>query len=104
MFQILTAVALVLGLAAGAQGDPARIGQREKRFSMSDIVIARGDSVVFVNDDRVAHNVYSTTKGHEFNLKRQLPGQEVAVPFPNAGTAAVRCAFHPTMRLTITVK
>jgi plastocyanin len=48
--------------------------------------------------------VFSQTEGLKFNLKIQSPGDRGTVLLTTEGTAAVRCAFHPTMKLTVTVK
>ena len=80
------------------------ITQTEKSFSQNEITIKPGDKVVFKNSDQVTHNVFSASKGYEFNLKTQPPGAAAAVPFNNEGTAEVRCAIHPKMKLIVTVK
>src|SRR5262245_42481371 len=75
------------------------ITQANKTFSQTEITIKNGDKVVFKNDDQVTHNVFSTSKGYEFNLKIQAPGASASVPFNASGTAEVRCAIHPKMKL-----
>jgi plastocyanin len=95
-------VAPMLTLAA-TRPSP-RIVQKNKAFSQTEIHIRAGDSVVFVNADEVSHNAFSSTAGLKFNLKRQAPATSAAVPFPNRGTADVRCAFHPNMKLKIIVE
>ncbi len=101
-------VVAALFLAVGALGAAAQtthlVVQKGKKFSPSEVVVQVGDTVVFRNDDRVVHNVFTASAGFEFNLKRQPPGSLNAVAFAQAGTAEVRCAIHPTMKLKITVK
>ena len=80
------------------------VSQKNKQFQPGEIMIGVGDSVSFVNDDAVTHNVFSRTEGFGFNLKLQSPGKVHAVPFAKAGTAEVRCAFHPTMKLRVVVR
>ena len=80
------------------------IVQRDKQFSESELHIAVGDTVTFVNKDVVTHNVFSSSDGFRFNLKRQPPGAAAAVPFATKGKAEIRCAFHPTMRLIVVVE
>ena len=80
------------------------IGQKNKFFSQPEVKIARGDSIEFVNNDQVTHNVFATTPTFKFNLKKQAPGVSKAVPFTERGTFKVRCAFHPTMKLTVVVE
>lgn len=80
------------------------ITQSEKTFSQAEITVKPGDKVVFKNADQVTHNVFSTSKGNEFNLKTQAPGASSAVPFNTEGVAEVRCAIHPKMKLIVNVK
>jgi len=80
------------------------ITQKDKTFSAPEITVKIGESVVFKNDDDVNHNVYSTTKGNEFNLKTQAPGASASVPFKAEGRVEVSCAFHPKMKMTVHVK
>jgi plastocyanin len=102
MAKIVVALSLVAGFAAmpGQQ----TISQSNKSFSTSSITINRGDKVVFRNDDQVAHNAFSTTAGNAFNVKTQAPGASTVVSFNSQGTAEVRCAIHPRMRLIVNVK
>ena len=79
------------------------VAQKGKAFSVAAITIKPGDEVVFKNDDDATHNVFSTTKGLEFNLKVQLPGSSSTQVFKTEGVAEVQCAFHPQMKLKITV-
>jgi plastocyanin len=80
------------------------IGQKNKIFSPSEITIKPGDTVVFKNDDDVVHNAFSLTKGVEFNLNIQGPGQSSSFTFPREGTVEVRCVMHPAMKLIVNVK
>jgi len=80
------------------------ISQSNKTFSQAELTIKPGDKVVFKNDDNVTHNVFSVSKGAEFNLKTQAPGTANAVPFNNEGTVEIRCAIHPKMKLIVNVK
>ncbi len=80
------------------------ITQKNKQFYPADVVVGIGDSLSFINDDLVTHNVFSRTDGFAFNLKLQSPGKVHAVPFAAPGTAEVRCAFHPTMKLKVVIR
>jgi plastocyanin len=98
------AVLVASTTAAAAYRSGLTISQRDKQFSQAEVRIRVGDTLVFVNNDAVTHNVFSSTEGFRFNLKRQPPGTEAKIPFASAGTAQVRCAFHPTMKLTVRVE
>lgn len=94
----------VSALALGALAAPRTITQKNKRFSVETLELKVGDTIVFKNDDAVVHNVYSTSAGHSFNLKTQLPGVASPISFSIPGIVQVRCAFHPTMKLSVIVK
>ncbi len=87
-----------------AQAADVTITQAGKKFSESKITISVGDTVKFVNDDKITHNIHSTTAGHAFDLGGQEPGTTVSHTFSSPGTLKVRCAIHPKMKLTIVVQ
>lgn len=95
----------VVAARAGALGTLVEhvVHQKGKIFSQPTLTVKAGEPVVFKNDDAVAHNVFSGTAGHAFNLKTQAPGTESRHAFASEGTVEVRCAFHPTMKMTVTV-
>ena len=98
------AFAVVAWLATTAGADDQQIVQRNKAFSVRDTVIATGASLTFVNADTVTHNVFSLTKGQEFEIRTQRPGQSQTITFAKSGVALVECAIHPSMQLRVVVK
>jgi len=96
-------IAAVL-LAARAEAAEHIVIQKNKTFSVAEITIKPGDTVVFKNEDDVVHNIFSVTKGFEFNSNIQSPGQTATFTFPNEGKVEVRCVMHPTMKLVVNVK
>ncbi|NOT58347.1 MAG: hypothetical protein HOP18_27440 [Deltaproteobacteria bacterium] len=80
------------------------VGQKGNTFSRTELTIQPNEEVLFTNDDDVVHNVFSATAGMTFNLKAQPPGDSSGIIFAHEGTAEVRCVFHPTMKLKLTVK
>ena len=99
-------VVLIAELAAAAHLAAAEytVVQKDRKFSVSELAIKPGDSIVFKNADDVTHNVFSLSKDTQFDIHRQAPGDSSAVPFPNEGVVEIRCAIHPTMKLIVTVK
>jgi plastocyanin len=100
-------IALALTFAAGsvaAFATERTIMQKNKTFSESELELKKGDSLVFVNDVVVVHNIMSTTAGSEFNLGSQSPGASTSVTMKSAGDVTVMCAIHPRMKLTVKVK
>lgn len=81
-----------------------KIDQKDREFSAAEITIKPGEKVVFHNSDEVTHNVFSTSKANPFTIKVQKPGESSTVDFNEEGVTEVRCAIHPKMKLTVTVK
>ena len=101
----LGALVFTAALLVAASDAPQHVvGQKNKQFSTTAITIKRGESIQFVNDDTVTHNVFSKSEVNPFNLKLQPPGDAQHVRFARPGTAVVRCAIHPMMRLEVTVE
>src|SRR5262245_45519803 len=73
---LLLALLTVLGSARAPRAEEVVIGQKGKAFTRTEVVLKKGDSIVFVNDDAVTHNVFSRSDGFKFNLKMQKPGEQ----------------------------
>ena len=97
----LGALLAAAGLALAAD---VTVVQRNQEFSVRDLEVRVGDRVTFVNGDNVTHNVYSETKGMEFEIELQPPGRSDSITFARPGTLEVRCAIHSGMRLRVDVK
>lgn len=98
------AVSFGIGHIALAQAPDATVVQRDIDFEPKEVRIRAGGQVVFVNEDRFGHNVYSETAGGEFDVGRQGPNTRVSVPFRRAGTFAVMCRIHPRMAMQVVVQ
>lgn len=99
----LLAVVILAGFSAGAMAANQVIGQKGRIFSSESITIKKGTMLTFANDDSVPHNIYSISKGNEFNLGSQSPGTATDVTFNAIGEAEVICAIHPRMKMTLKV-
>lgn len=100
-------VGLALAFIAGASVALAAertISQKGKAFSESALEIKKGDTLVFLNDDNVVHNVLSTTPGNVFNLGSIGPGHSTPVTFDKSGELQVLCAIHPSMKMSLKVR
>jgi plastocyanin len=80
------------------------VSQRNRAFAPNQLDIARGTVVHINNDDNVTHHVFVDSPKMKFDSGEQKIGTTVDLHFDEAGTFSVRCAIHPTMRLTVTVK
>lgn len=94
-------VVAILNHADAAQQHVTAMG---KQFSVSEVRVAYMDMVIFVNHDEVVHQVFSTTEGLRFNLKRMPPGAASGVKFAKRGVAEVRCAIHRDMHMKVIVE
>jgi plastocyanin len=94
------AVACVAAMASAAQHT---IHEKGKVFSQTEITVKAGDTLMFENDDNVAHNVMSTTPGNTFNMGLLKPGSATPVTFKTPGDILVICAIHPSMKLHVKV-
>jgi plastocyanin len=98
---VLAAVCVALG--AHLHAAQHIVVQKNKMFSVAALTVKVGDVVVFKNSDVITHSAFSRTKGLEFNTKAQPPGTATDIVMKGEGTVEVNCAFHPKMKLIITV-
>ena len=80
-----------------------KVVQKGRAFSVAQIDIATGDSVVFSNEDEFIHQIYVDSKSMNFDSAEQPPGEVIELPFPAAGQYDVRCHIHPKMHLVVNV-
>jgi len=100
--KLIAVVAFLAGISAGYAAERS-IRQKGKVFSEAEVTIKKGESLLFVNDDSIAHNVLSTSPAHRFNLGLIQPGNATPVTFKNTGELNIICAIHPTMKMAVKV-
>ncbi|HMC76804.1 MAG TPA: hypothetical protein VKH34_06715 [Vicinamibacterales bacterium] len=91
---------------AAFEASPARrvqMHQRNERFEPHVLAVMTGSWVDFPNDDATYHNVFSLSKGQEFNLGRYAAGKTQAVRFERPGIVRVFCEIHSHMSAFILV-
>ena len=101
----LALAAMAAGSLAGAAWASVQtVDQRNLKFSVKLLTMARGDVVEFTNSDDTKHNI--TISGPDFvaNSGLQSPGQPFKAPLVKPGVYKVSCAIHPNMRMTIVVQ
>jgi plastocyanin len=101
--------ALVLALVScitvsEAAADDVIVTQEDKTFSEEEVTLKAGDSITFLNNDSATHNVYSRSKGNQFDSGAQGPNESITQVFSSPGAVKVRCAIHPRMKLTVNVE
>jgi plastocyanin len=94
---------ILFGMTIGALAANLTIAQKGRMFSSENVAIKKGETLTFLNDDSIPHNIMSTSKGNEFNLGSQPPGSSTDVTFKEMGEVLVICAIHPRMKLMVKV-
>ncbi|WP_409187680.1 methylamine utilization protein [Bradyrhizobium sp. RDM4] len=95
-FQITAAI--VGGLFAGAAlgAAPYTISQKDREFRPREIIIKRGETLRFVNDDgELLHHAYLSADSFNFDTGDQQPGSQFEVVFPCLATTPCCAAFIP---------
>lgn len=95
---------LITSVGAASALDPVLVTQQGKAFSEKQVSLAPGQAIVFINDDDVAHNVYTIINGKKEDLGLQKPAEEDTITFEIPGTYRVRCAIHPKMKMMVKVQ
>jgi plastocyanin len=105
----LLVLALALGLAAcgsDSGGEPASTGDcssaavtvhmKDIKFDPKAATAKAGDTVCWVNDDTVDHNVVANS-GASFNSQLFGKGKTFSATLDKAGTVKYECTIHPGM-------
>ena len=88
---------------AWAKPASSAIVQKNLQFSPALLIIPKGTSVSFPNQDSEFHNVFSYSKAKRFDLGRYRKGESKTVLFDQPGIIKVFCEIHPWMRAAILV-
>lgn len=107
-FRSFAAFTLLMSLVAaapvGAFADEYTVSMKGKAFSPAALRIQPGDTIRFVNDDSVTHDIYSLTRGHLFTSGRRKPGKHAVFVFNRPGAFnVISAAQYDKMRLTVEV-
>jgi plastocyanin len=100
---VMITFVILTGFSVGALAASLTIHQQGRKFSFESVTIKAGETLTFVNDDTVPHNIYSASSGNEFNLGSQAPGMSTEVTFTEAGDVQVLCAIHPRMKMAVKI-
>jgi plastocyanin len=77
--------------------------QKNLAFIPHVLPIPVGSTVLFPNNDKVDHNVFSMSRTKKFNLGSYKPGESQTVVFDKPGIVEVRCDVHAEMAAYILV-
>lgn len=83
--------------ALDAAPKPREMRQKNLTFTPGVMVVVKGTTVEFPNDDKVFHNVFSVSKTARFDLGLYKSGTTKAVTFKQPGVVDVYCNIHPQM-------
>ncbi len=75
------------------------VKQQGAKFSPSLLVVARGQTVQFTNDEdrEIEHNVFSRSPSQSFDLGLYPPGEGRSVTFKRPGEVRLFCSIHRYM-------
>ena len=77
--------------------------QKNKAFEPHLLVVTRGSTVDFPNDDPWFHNVFSLFNGKRFDLGLYEAGTSRTVHFDREGVSYIFCNIHPEMSAVVVV-
>jgi plastocyanin len=81
----------------------ASVAQKDEQFVPHVVAVTKGSSVSFPNADPFFHNVFSLSRGANFDLGRFPPGESRAKVFTRAGIVKVFCHIHSQMSAVVRV-
>lgn len=81
----------------------AVLRQKNKSFEPHLLVVTRGSSVDFPNQDPWFHNVFSLFNGKKFDLGLYEAGTSRTVHFDRDGVSYIFCNIHPEMSAVVVV-
>lgn len=73
---------------------------KDYKFDPANITINKGDTVVWINKDSMAH----TATGDKFDSGNLNNGASFKFTFNEAGDFSYVCSYHPNMKGKVTVK
>ncbi len=81
----------------------AVLRQKNKAFEPHLLVVTRGSTVEFPNQDPWFHNVFSLFNGKRFDLGLYEAGSSRTVHFDREGVSYIFCNIHPEMSAVVVV-
>jgi plastocyanin len=73
------------------------VEQHHMRFIPRVTVIPVGSTVVFTNNDKIYHNVFSVSEPKKFNIDTNATGEPKSVTFDKTGVVTLLCNVHHEM-------
>jgi plastocyanin len=103
---VATAIAFLLGAIAGVHAAATiTVSQHGLNFTKPSVALAKGDRIVWTNEDDVIHNIHIFGPGDDQkDLGLQKPGATLSYTFDKVGSYMVRCNIHPSVKMAVTAK
>jgi cytochrome c peroxidase len=101
LLRIVLGIALVATPVLAAE---ITVGQKGQHFSEQNLSLKVGDSINFVNDDTVAHDVMSSGPDGIKNAGLQKTGESTSITYDKPGDYHVVCGIHPKMQIFVKVE
>lgn len=88
------------GITAPASPPRIALAQKNYQFAQSLLIVPRGTSVEFPNNDNDYHNIYSLSRAQNFDIGRYKKSENPApvVLFNTAGFVRLKCEIHDHMK------
>lgn len=92
--------------AAAASGQVVTVHIDKMKYDPKELVIAKGTTVIWTNDDAMPHNVHFGKGDPKNEVKGDMlrAGQSYALKFNEAGEFPYICTPHPFMKATVKVE
>ena len=91
-----------------ATAEEVRVRLESSNFDPTELTIAAGTTVLFLNADSYTHTVTEGSGGQAVDdpiVDREIAqNRSVRVTFDEPGTYEITCKIHPSMQMTITVE
>lgn len=93
------------GITARAPTAKVALAQHGYQFARSLLVVSRGTTVEFPNNDNDFHNVFSLSRAKKFDAGRYKKSETPApvVTFDKVGLVRVKCEIHDHMNAVVLV-
>jgi plastocyanin len=92
--RILAGVALAAANAGAAHAATITVTIKDMKFTPATVSAHVGDTIVWTNDDFVAHTATARDKAWDVTI---APGKTGSITIAAAGDVAYFCRFHPMM-------
>jgi plastocyanin len=88
-------------VAVAVSTAPARLVQKDKRFTPHVIAVRVGTEIEFPNQDPFFHDVFSIYRGKPFDLGLYESSTARKVKFSQPGVSYIFCNIHPEMSAAV---